>query len=138
MNETLQYPIGVDFRSPRPRSGVGGALLGAIFGYAVTRSSNGAIAGGAVGGLVGNQPMPLNEALRQRFSEKSLDVVSFYRLGRFGAKILFRLNDAYWTLESHAPQTPVMNIEQIEDWLYGDITQKLEIFLGQNDLRLAP
>lgn len=138
MSETLQYPVGIDFRSPRPRGGAGGALVGALFGYALTKSSNGAIAGSAIGGLVGNQPLPLNEALRQKFTEKDLDVVSFYRLGRFAAKILFRFNGAYWTLESYAPQSPEMNIEQIEDWLYGDITQKLEDFLGQNDLRLAP
>ncbi len=138
MNESLQYPIGIEFRTPRPRGTFGGALLGALFGYALTKNPTGAVAGSALGGVIGNKPMPLNEALRQKFAEKALEVVSFYRLGTYSAKVLFLHDNTYWTLESRAPNTPEMTIEQIDDWLYGDLVQKLDIFLGQNDLRLAP
>lgn len=138
MSKTLQYPIGIEYRTPRPRSGVGGALLGALAGYALTRNPAAAIAGGALGGAIGNQPLPLGEALRQNFAEKGLDVVSFYRLGLHAAKILFRYNDVYWTLESRTPPTPEMSFEQIEDWLYGDLVKQVEGFLNQNDMRLRP
>ena len=67
--------------------------------------------------------MPLHQAVRQKFTEKGLEVINFYRLGRFGAKILFRYQNVYWTLESRAPQIPEMTLEQIEDWLYGDLTE---------------
>ena len=133
-----QYPIGIDFRLPRPRGAVGGALLGALFGYALTQNSAGAVTGGALGGALANQPLPLNEALRQKFTEKGLSVVSFYRLGPHAAKILFRYNEAYWTLESRTPESPQMKPEQIEDWLYGDLVEKLDAFLSHNDLRLQP
>lgn len=138
MNQTEQiYPPGIPFRTPRPSGVAAGAIFGALAAYIAEPSAKAALIGGALGGAIGNLKTPLNEALRQRFAEKSLDVVSFYRLGRFGAKILFRLNDAYWTLESDAPQSPVMEIEQIDDWLYGDIVQKLDAFLSEHDLRLA-
>lgn len=138
MSETLQYPIGIEFRTPRPRGTIGGAILGTFLGYALTKNPTGASAGGALGGAIGNNPLPLNEALRQKFAQKAMEVVSFYRLGTYSAKILFRHNNAYWTLESRAPDSPKMTIEQIDDWLYGDLSQKLDIFLGRNDLRLAP
>jgi len=138
MSERLQYPIGIEYREPRPRGALGGALLGALFGYGLAQNSGGAIAGGAIGGALGNQSLPLNEALRQKFAEKNLGIISFYRLGTHAAKILFRHNKAYWTLESRTPESPEMNLEQIEDWLYGDLVQKLDDFLSQNDLRLQP
>ncbi len=139
MNETvLKYPRGIEFRTPRPRGTIGGALVGALFGYALTQNPGGALAGTAIGGALGNQPQPLNYALRQAFTEKGLNVINFYRLGRSAAKILFLSQDGYWTLESQAPQNPKMTIEQVEDWLYGDLTKKLDDFLSQKDLRLKP
>ena len=139
MNDTVQkYPRGIEFRTPRPRGTIGGALVGALFGYALTQNSGGTLAGTAIGGAIGNQPLPLNQAIRQVFSERGLNVISFYRLGRSAAKILFLYQGIYWTLESHAPQNPRMTDEQVEDWLFGDLIQKLDDFLNQKDLRLQP
>ncbi len=123
MSEAPQYPSGIEYRQPRPRGTIGGLILGSLLGYALTQNSSGAITGGTLGGILANQPLPLPQAVRQKFIEKGLDVISFYRLGRFAAKILFRYQNVYWTLESHAPQEPEMTLEQIEDWLYGDLTE---------------
>lgn len=123
MNETPQYPSGIEYRQPRPRGTLAGAALGSLIAYALTQNTGATALGGALGGILGNQPLSLPQAVRQKFTEKGLDVISFYRLGRFGAKILFRYQNVYWTLESHAPQKPEMTLEQIEDWLYGDLTE---------------
>lgn len=136
MNEAPQYPLGIEYRQPRPRGTLAGAALGSIIGYILTQNTSGTALGGTLGGILGNQPLPLPQAVRQEFTKKGLEVVSFYRLGRFAAKILFRYNDRYWTLESRAPRIPEMTIEQIEDWLYGDLVEKLETFLNQKDMRL--
>jgi hypothetical protein len=85
-----------------------------------------------------NQPMPLHQAVRQTLTEKGLQVINFYRLGRFGAKVLFLYQGRYWTLESRALENPPMTTEQIEDWLYGDLILKAEDFIEQNSLRLRP
>lgn len=123
MSELPQYPSGIEYRQPRPRGTMAGAILGSLLGYALAQNSGGAIAGGTLGGILANHPMPLHQAVRQKFTEKGLEVINFYRLGRFGAKILFRYQNVYWTLESRAPQIPEMTLEQIEDWLYGDLTE---------------
>lgn len=138
MNETLKYPNGIEYREPRPRGTLAGTILGSLLGYALTQNSGGAVAGGAIGGVLTNQPLSLHQALRQKFNEKGLQVINFYRLGRFAAKVLFRFQDKYWILESHAPQFPEMEIEQIEDWLYGDLIKQAENFFTKADLRLRP
>lgn len=138
MNEMPQYPAGIEYRTPRPRGTAAGAILGGIFGYALGENAGSAIGGGLLGAALMNQPLSLNQALRQKFTENNLEVINFYRLGRFGVKILFRYQNAYWTLESHAPQTPLMTTEQIEDWLYGDLIAKAEGFLAQDNMRLHP
>lgn len=133
----IRYPKGIEYRTPRPRGTIGGAMLEALAGYALTKNSGGALVGGAIGAL-SNQPLPLHQAVRQTFTEEGMDIVNFYRLGRFAAKVLFRFQNTYWTLESHAPQTSQMALEQIEDWLYGDLIQQLATFLKHDDLRLRP
>ncbi len=138
MNETPKYPNGIEYRQPRPRGTMAGAILGSLLGYALTQNSGGTVAGGVVGGAFGNQPLSLHQALRQKFNEKGLQIINFYRLGRFAAKVLFLYQEKYWTLESHVPQFPEMEIEQIEDWLYGDLVEQSENFLNQADLRLHP
>jgi hypothetical protein len=138
MNETPQYPNGIKYRTPRPRGAAAGAILGGLFGYAIGENTESAIGGGLLGAVLMHPPLSLHQALRQKFAENSLDVINFYRLGRFGAKVLFRYQNAYWTLESHAPQNPLMTTEQIEDWLYGDLIEKAENFLAQDSMRLRP
>lgn len=138
MNETPPYPNGIEYRTPRPRETGTSAVLGSLVGYALGKNAESAVGGDLLGAVLINQPLSLHQALRQKFTEKSLEVINFYRLGRFGAKILFRYQNAYWTLESRAPQTPPMTTEQIEDWLYGDLIEKAEVFLSQSDMRLRP
>lgn len=139
MSETLPYPAGIEYRLQRPRDLLGGALIGALAAYYLTQNPAATAAAGALGAAIGNQPLTLNESLRRKYAEKDLNVVSFYRLGRFAAKILFRHMDVYWTLESHAPQQPEMTLEQIEDWLYGDLVKQVEDFLHSKNgnLRLS-
>jgi len=138
MNETLQYPPGIEYRTPRPRETGTGAVSRGLVGYALGRNAESAIGGGLLGAVLMNQPLSLHQSLRQKITEKGLEIINFYRLGRFGAKILFRYQNAYWTLESRVPQTPPMTNEQIDDWLYGDLIEKAEGFLSQTDMRLRP
>lgn len=123
MDNSAQYPNGIDYRVPRPRGTMAGAIPGGLLGYVLTQNSGAAIAGSTLGGVLANQPLPLHQAVRQNFTEKGLEVINFYRLGRFAAKVLFRYKNAYWILESRASQNPEMTLEQIEDWLYGDLTE---------------
>jgi hypothetical protein len=133
MNETV-YPAGIEFRQPRPRGAVAGAVLGGMLGFLLMPNAAGVITGSTLGGALANQPLPLDQAVRQRLTELGLITVNFYRIGHFTAKVLFIHKGTYWTLESQAPQTQLMTNDQIEDWLYGDLNQKVEQFL-QNGAR---
>ena len=135
MNETLQYPDGIEYREPRPRTSLSSFILNSL---ALDRNIESSPDKELLKKLLMNQPLTLSQALRQKFTEKGFEVINFYRLGRFAAKILFLYQDRYRTLESRAPQTPEMTLEQIEDWLYGDLIEKAEEFLNQKDLRLRP
>jgi hypothetical protein len=140
VNEGQQqyYPPGIEYRTPRPRGTLVGVLLGGLLGLALTEKPGGAIAGGALGGALANKPSELPQAIRQRFSETGLEVVQYYRLGRFGAKVMFKYGDIFVAIESHAPQSPEMSPDQIDDWLYGDLTeQQLKAFLQQYSQRLS-
>lgn len=136
------YPPGIEYRTPRPRGTLVGILLGGLLGLALTENSGGALAGGALaggalGGAMANKPTELPQAIRQKFSEMGLEVVQYYRLGRFGAKVMFKYGDVFVAIESHAPSFPEMSPEQIDDWLYGDLTeQRLTAFLHQYAQRL--
>ena len=118
------YPEGVSYRTPRPRNVLLGVLLGGIAGLVLSEKAGGAALGSAIGGALGNRPLDLSQALRQFFTARGLEIIHFYRLGRFGAKIIFKWGSTFVALESHAPQQPAMTLEQIEDWLYGDLTEK--------------
>ena len=132
------YPNGVAYRTPRPRQVLEGALIGGIVGFALSEKAGGAALGGAIGGAVGNRPLELSQALRQAFAAKGYEMTHFYRLGRFGAKIIFKYGDTYILLESRVPQTPEMSLEQIEDWLYGDLTEnKFNNFIRKFSRRFA-
>lgn len=123
MSETQTYPVGVEYRIPRPRGTWMGALLGSLLGLAVTRGAGGALVGGAVGGALANQPPPLEIAVRQFFAEKHLPVVGFYRPSPYVARVAFVVEGrGGWIIESRAPRNPNWTDEALEDWLYGDLT----------------
>lgn len=126
MSDALQqyYPPGIEYRTPRPRGTWAGILLGGLLGLALTENSGGAIAGGALVAAMANKPIELPQAIRQRFAELGLEVVQYYRLGPLGAKVLFKYGNIFATVESHAPAQPPMTPEQIDDWLYGDLTEQ--------------
>jgi hypothetical protein len=128
-NQTPHYPEGISYRTPRPRGTLAGILLGSLLGYAITRDASGALISGVGGGVLADKLLELPHALRLKFAEKGLEVIQYYRLGRFGAKVLFKYKDLFATVENHAPREPEMSLEQIEDWLYGDLTeQRLDVF----------
>jgi hypothetical protein len=131
VNEVQQqpYPPGIEYRTPRPRGTWAGILLGGLLGLALTENPGGAIAGGALGAAMANKPVELPQAIRQKFAQLGLDVVQYYRLGPLGAKVLFKYGNIFAAVESHAPHHPPMTPEQIDDWLYGDLTeQRLSAF----------
>lgn len=122
MSETLQYPIGIEPRTPRPRGTSIGALLGSLLGLAVTGGVGGAIVGGAIVGALANQPPPLEVAVRQFFADQTLQVVGFYRPSPYTARLAFVHGGRGWMIESRAPRNPNWTDEMLEDWLYGDLT----------------
>lgn len=118
------YPHGVPYRTPRPRGTLAGAALGGLVGLLLSRNAEGTLAGSAIGGILANQPPALPDALRQKFEEKGYPLVQFYRVGRFGAKIAFKFQNMFVVLKSNVPERPDMNQEQIDDWLFGDLTEQ--------------
>lgn len=124
MNQVQQqYPSGVEYRTPRPRGTWTGALLGGLLGLAVTKNATGALAGGAIGGALNNQPTPLNVAVRQYFEQKGLPIAGFYRPAPNVVRVAFGFEGRGWLVESYAPINLQWTIEQLEDWLYGDLTE---------------
>jgi hypothetical protein len=127
INSTNYYPSGIEYRTPRPRGTMNGVVLGGLLGLALSRDFAGTAAGSAIGGLLANQPLSLPDAVRQKFQEKGYPLLQFYRNGPYGAKVTFKFQNTFVILKSQAPQSPEMNLEQIEDWIYGDLTEhKLE------------
>jgi hypothetical protein len=111
-----------------------GALLGLLF----TANPLGAVAGGAIGSALSNQPLPLETALRAYFTQIGLPVIGFYRLGPRAAKVLFSHHNQFWIVESHAPDNPNWTPNDLDDWLYGDIVEnQLPTKLGEIDARFS-
>ncbi len=140
MSSATIYPFGVDYRVPRPRgeNSLAGLIFGAILGLGLTENPMGALAGGAIGGALANQPLPLEAAIRAYFGKMNLPVVGFYRLGPRAAKVLFRYREQFWTIMSRAPESSNWTSEMLDDWLYGDIVEKqLPIRLRNIDAHLG-
>lgn len=132
LNTINHYPLGVEYRTPRPRGTLAGAVLGGLLGLALSRNATGTAVGSTIGGLLANQPLNLPDAVRQKFQERGYPILQFYRNGRFGAKVTFKFRDTFVVLKSQAPRFPEMTLEQIEDWIYGDLTeQKLDSVLAK-------
>jgi hypothetical protein len=118
------YPVGIPYRQPRPRGdSLGATVFGALIGLAISSTPIGLIAGGALGNLA-SQPLSLEASIRSYFGNQGLPVISFYRLGPHAATVLFRYRDQFWTVGSTAPDSPNWTPESLDDWLYGDITEK--------------
>ena len=124
LNQNLSYPAGIDFRTPRPRGTLAGVLFGGLLGFALSKNAAGTAVGSTIGGILADQPAQLPDAVRQKFAEKGYPILQFYRNGRFGAKVTFKFNDIFVILKSQAPRSPEMTTEQINDWLYGDLTEQ--------------
>lgn len=131
------YPSGIDYRQPRPRGdSLGGAIFGAVLGLAIASTPIGLL-GAPIGYTLANQPLSLEAAVRAYFARIGLPVIGFYRLGPQAAKVLFRYRDRFWTVTSHAPDSPEWKSEVLDDWLYGDIIEKLHDMLTAIDTRLT-
>ncbi len=130
INTTNYYPSGIEYRTPRPRGTAAGVVLGGLLGLALSRNAVGTMAGSAIGGFLANQPLSLPDAVRQAFQEKGYPILQFYRNGHYLAKVTFKFQNTFVILESQAPTFPKMNLEKLEDWIYGDLTeQKLDNIL---------
>ncbi len=132
LNLANYYPKGVEYRTQRPRGTMAGVVLGGLLGLALSRNATGTLAESTIGGLLANQPLSLPDAVRQKFHEKGYPILQFYRNGRFGAKVTFKFQNTFVILESQAPRLSEMTLEQLEDWIYGDLTeQKLDNILAK-------
>lgn len=122
------YPIGVPFRTLRPRgeNGSSGATVGALMALLFTTNPIGILAGGTLGNAIAKQPQELEAAIRSHFTQRGLPVINFYRLGPHAAKVLFSYFNQFWIVESHAPAAANWTAENLDDWLYGDLVQTLD------------
>lgn len=120
------YPADIPYRQPRPRGedSLAGTIFAALIGLTIAGNPIGAIAGGAVGNVLANQPLPLEAAIRAYFTKKGLPVIGFYRQGPQAATVLFQFQDQFWTVTGRAPDSPGWTPGGLEDWLYGEITEK--------------
>jgi hypothetical protein len=140
MSSNKPYPTGIPPRSRRPRAedGSAGTLSGALLGLIFTGNPFGAIAGGMIGNALTSQPLSLEAAVRTYFANRGLTVIGFYRLGPNGAMVLFRHQNQFWTVGSTAPDNYTWTTEDLDDWLYGDLTeQQLPNKLVEINARLA-
>lgn len=140
MSSDKPYPPGIPSRPRRPRAedGSAGAIGGALLALLLTGNPLWALAGGAVGNSLGNQPIPLEAAVRSQFEKYGLNVIGFYRLNPNGAMVLFRYQNQFWTVTSIAPENATWTTEDLDDWLYGDLTERqLPNKLGEIKTRLA-
>ena len=124
MERTQTYPNGIEPRRPRPAANAGaGTILGALLGGVLTEHPVGAILGGVAGNAIASQPLSLETAIREYFTQQSLSVIGFYRQGYYGIKVLFQFGKSgFWVVESRVPKQPgVWPTEVRDDWLYGDV-----------------
>jgi len=123
-------------RRPRVADASASTIIWAIAGGLIA-GPIGALLGGAAGNAVANQRQPLEMAIRDHVSKSGLNVVFFYPSPRSVKVTLRGPADAYWTVESIAPDH--LNFgsqDDISDWLYGDlVTNQLPHFLPE--LRVA-
>jgi hypothetical protein len=133
------YPPGIPYRQPRPRgeNSLAGTIFGALLGLGISATPIGLLAGGTIGNVLANQPLSLEAAVRTYFTKKGLPVIGFYRLGPQAAKVLFYYRDQFWTVFSRAQDSPNWMPETLNDWLYGDIIEKLDTTLTAIDARLT-
>jgi hypothetical protein len=119
MSEAITYPTGVPYRTPRPRGTNEGAAFTELLSYTLTDKGV-----RAVRETLSNQPLKLGYAVRQYFKQKGIEVVGFYRLGRYAIEVGFRYGEKdYWLVKSSAPKIEDWDTESLNDWLYGDLTE---------------
>ena len=140
MSSDKPYPAGIPPRPRRPRAedGSAGAVGGALLALLLTGNPLWALAGGVAGNALANQPLPLEAAVRAYFANRGLTVIGFYRLGPRGVMVLFRSQNQFWTVGSTAPDHQTWTTEDLDDWLYGDLTKyQLPNKLAEINARLA-
>jgi hypothetical protein len=119
------YPADIPYRQPRPRgeNSMAGTFIAGLLGLAIAGNPIGAIAGGVIGNVLANQPLPLEAAIRAHFTKRGLPVIGFYRQGPQAATVLFQFQNQFWTVTGRAPDSPGWTLDGLEDWLYGEITE---------------
>lgn len=118
------WPKGVPKRKRRPESSAGVALLGAVVG-GVLGGPPGALLGGSLGAALGTKP-PLVQALREHLEDHEMRLVSLRRYGPRVAVAVFECGGQFDSARSEAPIHPRLRGEDLEDWLYGDLTRRIE------------
>lgn len=122
----MSWPNGVPPRPRRPsKDESAGTIIGAIAGGMLAKNT---IAGALLGGVLGSafdseEKLPLQQAVAIAARNNSLHIVSFRRPDLMSASVVFRINDQYFSFLSRVPRNPDLTLEDIEDWLYGDIIE---------------
>ena len=107
-------------RRPRGENQGAATVIGTLLGLILTENPGGAVLGGLAGNVLANQSLPLENAVRNYFAQKSLPVIFFYRSPK-AIKIIFSLFGQFWTVESSVPDLLNLAKEDVEDWLYGNL-----------------
>jgi hypothetical protein len=99
-----------------------GAGVGAVLGGPI-----GAGLGGLLGGALGTSKLPLEQAVVQLLTARSLGLASLERLSRNRCRLLFTdASGGYWTVESRVNAASTTDQDAVEDALYDALAAQLD------------
>jgi hypothetical protein len=119
---------------PRPRRpDHRGKLAGAVLGALITGGAGGALVGGLIGSAGDDdQPLPLEDALREALSQRSLELLSFTRVLPTRLQILYRpavqrsrKRRPNWFLQIDVPAVYGDSVE-LDDALFDDVLRRVD------------
>lgn len=104
-------------RRPRGNNRNLSTTIGALTDFVLNKNI------GNAGNVLLNQPMSLEWSVRNYFAQKNLSVIFFYRSPK-SIEVLFKSHNQFWTVKSSVPKSLTLEMEDIEDWLYGNLIKK--------------
>jgi hypothetical protein len=116
---------------PRPRQPNAVAVgLGTAVGALLTGGWGGLLTGAATGALVGLEPVPLEDALRQHLSQRGLTFVSLNSASRSAIALTFRESSGmFWVVNA---AVAVGATGDVEDALYDRVVASIDEWKQQH------
>lgn len=114
-----------------------GLFLGAIVGGVLTRKSEGAAVGAALGAVATGSstevPLPLEQAVQLLLRQKAIEFISLVRRGPLGANLSIHVDGRYRILRASADGA--RNETERDDMLYDQFVHFIDELPRANELR---